>query len=164
MKTLVHLKNQYGLSILVLAHSPKRFSRAHITVAHLHGSKMLSTFADSIFAMGISRRGTSVRYLKGIKHRSSAARESSAEVATLRLEKKDRVLGFTFEGFTDERAHAGWGLRESSIDRLALIEHVEELSEKQFSQREIAAELGISAATVNRCLKAKNEAEMPISL
>ncbi len=164
MKTLVHLKNQYGLSILVLAHSPKRFSRAHISVAHLHGSKMLSNFADSIFAMGTSMRGENCRYLKGVKHRSSAARPVSTEVASLRIGKSGRFLGFTFDGFKDERAHIGWSLRESTVDRDALIEQVEELSQRNFSQREIAAELGVSPATVNRSLNLKKKEETPVSL
>lgn len=164
MKTLVHLKNRHGLSILVLAHSPKRFSRSHISAAHLHGSTMLSNFADSIFAMGTSMRGENIRYLKGVKHRSSAARPISTEVATIRIGKSGRFLGFTFDGFKDERAHIGWSLRESTLDRHALIEHVDALSQRKFSQREIAAELGVSPATVNRSLKLKKGEETPVSL
>lgn len=162
MKTLVRLKRNFGISILVLAHTPKRYTRTPITVAHLQGSKMLSNFADSIFAMGTSRRGKNIRYLKGIKHRSSAAREESAGVATLRIKKSDWFLGFKFEGYADERAHIGWSYGTAIEAEFA--QHVERLLEKRMTQREIAEELGVSPATVNRCLRAKMKEDIPVSL
>ena len=61
MKTLVQLKNELGISILVLAHTQKRFTRSPIEIAHLNGSKMLSVFTDSMFALGTSRRGKRLR-------------------------------------------------------------------------------------------------------
>lgn len=162
MKTLVRLKRDLGISILVLAHTPKRFTRTPITVAHLQGSKMLSNFADSIFAMGTSRLGKNVRYLKGIKHRSSAAREGSAEVATMRIERSGWFLGFRFEGYADERSHIGWSYGMALEAEFA--SHVERLIERGLTQRELAAELGVSQATVNRCLKARNREEIPVSV
>jgi hypothetical protein len=157
MKRLVRLKKALGISILVLAHTPKRFTRSPITVAHLQGSKMLSNFADSVIALGSSRRGKNVRYLKGIKHRSSAARDEAAEVAQLRIERFGWFLGFKFEGYTDERAHVGWSYGTAMEADFA--RHVERLVERGLTQREIAEELGVSPATVNRCLKARSEAE-----
>ena len=157
MKTLVQLKRNLGISILVLAHTPKRYTRTPITVAHLQGSKMLSNFADSIFAMGTSRRGKNIRYLKGIKHRSSAARDASAEVATLRIEKADWFLGFKFEGHTDERAHIGWSYGMALEAEFA--EHVERLAEKGLTQRQIAEELGVGSTTINRCMKGLRQEE-----
>jgi len=157
MRMLVAIKNHLGISILVLAHTPKRYSRASLTIEHLHGSKMLSNFADSIFAMGLSRRGSEYRYLKGIKHRSAAARDVETEVATIHIGKTGRFLGFEFSGYTDERAHTGWHHGESNADRLAFVARVIELAGKNMTQRDIAKELGISASTVNRCLKFNEE-------
>ena len=162
MKILVQLKRKLGISILVLAHTPKRYARTPITVAHLQGSKMLSNFADSIFAMGSSRRGMNIRYLKGIKHRSSAARGESAEVATIKIERSGWFLGFKFEGRCDERAHVGWSYGTAIEAEFA--QHVERLLEKRMTQREIAEELGVSQATVNRCIKARTEEEASVSL
>ena len=162
MKTLVQLKHRLGISILVLAHTPKSFSRTPLTVAHLHGSKMLSNFADSIFALGSSRQGKDIRYVKGIKHRSAVARETSTEVATLKIEKRDWFLGFTFERYSDERAHVGWSYGTALAAEFA--EHVERLSERGLTQREIAADLGVSQSTVYRCLKARDQGKMPVSV
>lgn len=157
MKALQRLKRQHGLSILVLAHTPKRFVHSRLTINDLQGSKMLANFADSIFAMGTSRRGANVRYLKPIKHRSSAAREIEPGVATVKLDKRDCFLGFTFAGYADERDHIGWMRSVLEPERLALIEKIAELDKKSMTQRAIALELGISAATVNRCLKIVKE-------
>jgi len=148
MKTLVQLKRNLGISILVLAHTPKRFTRTPITVAHLQGSKMLSNFADSIFAMGTSRRGKNIRYLKGIKHRNAAAREELKEVATMRIERDDWFLGFKFEGYADERSHIGWSYGMALEAEFA--EHVERLVKSGLSQRQIARELGVGSSTINR--------------
>lgn len=157
MKALQRLRKRLGLSILVLAHTPKRLLHSPMTINDLQGSKMLANFADSIFTMGTSRRGSDIRYLKGIKYRSAAARASETEVATIRLARDACFLGFTFEGYTDESDHTGWLRSAADPDRLAMIRRAVELAEKQFSQREIARELGVSAATVNRCLNAIKE-------
>ncbi len=157
MKTLVALKNRSGLSILVLAHTPKRYSRTCLTAEHLQGSRMLSNFADSIFAMGFSSRGSEFRYLKGIKRRNTAARDAETEVAAIHIGRSGRFLGFTFDGYTDERSHAGWNRGESEDDRVALVKRIADLALEGLTQREIAKQLGISAATVNRCLKFNEE-------
>ncbi|HLA95977.1 MAG TPA: hypothetical protein VK612_09665, partial [Pyrinomonadaceae bacterium] len=164
MQTLANLKNGLGVSILVLAHTPKRFSRSPILIAHLHGSKMLSNFAESMFAMGTSRRGNRIRYIKAIKYRYSPDRDTETEVATVRIGKEGSFLGFTFENFTDERSHVGWRHRETSAARPEFVRKVEELVLRQFTQREIADELGVSQTTINRCLKGKNEEGSPVSL
>jgi RecA-family ATPase len=54
MRELRRLKKELGLSILVLAHTPKRDTARRITVNDLQGSKVLSNFADNIFAIGQS--------------------------------------------------------------------------------------------------------------
>ena len=58
MRGLLRLKKELGLSILVLAHTPKRDTARRITVHDLQGSKFLSNFADNIFAIGSSNIDT----------------------------------------------------------------------------------------------------------
>ena len=48
MKRLKELKQKHGLSILILAHTPKRYGLVPISNNDLAGSKHLSNFADSI--------------------------------------------------------------------------------------------------------------------
>lgn len=156
MKALSRLKRKLGISILVLAHTPKRYFRAPLTVNDLQGSKMIANFADSIFALGSSRKGKDVRYLKSIKQRSTAA-DADNRTATLRLEKDVCMLGFKFEEHSDERDHIGWMRSGLEPERMMLTEKVLELEKQGLSQRKIGVALGVSVATVNRCLKAINE-------
>ena len=70
MKHLKALKNKHGLSILALAHTPKRDLSKPITKNDLQGSKMLINFCDSSFSIGESNTDKSLRYLKQIKSRN----------------------------------------------------------------------------------------------
>ena len=87
MKILNHLKVTYGLSMLILAHTPKRYGASPLSVNDLFGSKMLSNFADSIFAMGASRSGPNVRYLKQLKSRQHQRKYDENNVFTMHLQK-----------------------------------------------------------------------------
>ncbi len=71
MKSLKRFSRENDLSILVLAHTPKRRFSLALTENDLHGSKMIANFADSLFAIGHSRTDNAIRYLKQIKCRSS---------------------------------------------------------------------------------------------
>ena len=71
MKHLKALKNKYGLSILALAHTPKRDLSKPITRNDLQGSKMLINFCDSSFSIGESNTDKNIRYLKQIKQRNT---------------------------------------------------------------------------------------------
>ena len=75
MKNLKNLKNKYGLSLLILAHTPKRDLSKPITRNDLSGSKMLMSFTDSSFAIGESQKDKNIRYLKQIKVRQNESLE-----------------------------------------------------------------------------------------
>jgi predicted ATP-dependent serine protease len=105
MRELKALKETENLSILVLAHTPKRpFSRP-LSTNDLAGSKMLANFTDSIFAIGDSIHGPAVRYLKQIKPRSTPLIYDETNVAVARIEKPSNFLKFTFNGFAREAEH-----------------------------------------------------------
>ncbi|MBZ4652549.1 MAG: Bacterial regulatory s, luxR family protein [Proteiniphilum sp.] len=70
MKHLKRLKSKYNLSLLVLAHTPKRDLTKPLTRNDLQGSKVLMNFCDSSFAIGESSSDSSFRYIKMIKVRS----------------------------------------------------------------------------------------------
>lgn len=152
MKAIARLRRDFGLSVLVLAHTPKRYAAWPFTLNDLQGSKMIANFADSVFALGRSRLGPEVRYLKCLKQRNSFD-ETDDRVATLRIKKDTCWLGMEFEGLTDERDHIGWMTSPKEPERMHLIKKVAELSGLGLTQREIGERLGVSAPTVNRCLK-----------
>lgn len=61
MFRLMALKKKYGLSILVLAHTPKRCLSNPITQNDLAGSKKLYNFFDSVFAIGKSAKDSDLK-------------------------------------------------------------------------------------------------------
>ena len=150
MKHLKALKNKYDLSILVLAHTPKRNLNLPITRNDLQGSKMLINFCDSAFSIGESAKDKSLRYLKQIKSRNSEIIYDSENVAVYEITKPDNFLSFTFVHTGNEHEH----LKHHSVeDKNSLIEKAKELNNKGISQREISKQLCIGLGTVNKYLK-----------
>jgi len=151
MKSLKALKNDYNLSILVLAHTPKRRNATQpISADDLHGSKLLINFADSAFAIGKSTADTDLCYLKQIKQRNTRQRYGHDNVALCRIQKPGTFLHFEFEGYSHERHHL---LTRTAADRQQLANKIAALSADGHSQREISDQLGISLATVNRLIR-----------
>lgn len=150
MKELIRLKKKFNLSILALAHTPKRDLSRPLTVNDLQGSKMLSNFADSIFAIGESAKDKNLRYLKQIKARNTEIIYDAENVATCQVAKPDNFLMFEFLNFGSEREHLK---ALSETDKADLIQQVKNLSALGESQRTIAKELRISLTSVNRYLK-----------
>ncbi|MDB5086564.1 MAG: hypothetical protein JWR09_558, partial [Mucilaginibacter sp.] len=106
MKSLKALKTDHNLSILVLAHTPKRRNATQpISADDLHGSKLLINFADSAFAIGKSTADTNLCYLKQIKQRNTRQRYGHDNVCLCRIQKPGTFLHFTFEGNSAERLH-----------------------------------------------------------
>lgn len=152
MMRLVQLKRKYNLSILVIAHTPKRPLSAPITQNDLAGSKKLYNFFDSVFAIGKSAKDENLRYVKQVKCRYGAFEYDSENVILYSIEKTDSFLHFQFMDFVTEREH----LKEPEDgDRAALAERAKEEISKGKTYRETAKELGISLAKVQRLIKVK---------
>jgi len=150
MKWLKSFARKYGLSILVLAHTPKRNLSNPITRNDLQGSKMLINFCDGCFAIGESTRGTNIRYIKEIKQRNEPIRYDAENVIVCEIIKPDNFLHFSFLEWGCESEH----LRQmTATDRDDLIEQVKELSSQGKSQREISKQLGIGLGSVNKYRK-----------
>ncbi|WP_018478137.1 AAA family ATPase [Pontibacter roseus] len=150
MKHLKALKSKYGLSVLVLAHTPKRDLSKPLTRNDLSGSKMLMNFCDSAFAIGESHSDKNIRYIKQIKARNTEIVYDADNVALCQVTKDLNFLQFEFMGMAAEREH----LREhTEKDRDTIIEKAKELSQQGKSQRQIATELSISLGAVNKYLK-----------
>ncbi len=156
MKKLKYLKTRHGLSILVLAHTPKRNTAIPISRNDLQGSKMLMNFCDSAFAIGESQTMPGYRYLKQIKQRSIAETYGADNVCLLKLERRNNLLQFTLTGHSAEHAHLR---RPDQVDRDRLARQVADLHSKGYSQRKIAAQLKLGLATVNRMVSWANGGE-----
>ena len=150
MKHLKALKNKYGLSILALAHTPKRDLSKPITRNDLQGSKMLINFCDSSFSIGESHSDKNLRYLKQIKQRNTEQIYDAENVCVCQIDKPLNFLLFEFVNFGKEWEHLK---QHTEKDKENLNEKVNELKQQGRSLREIGAELGISHMKVSRIIK-----------
>ncbi len=151
MQMLIDLKRRKGLSILVLAHTPKRNTASKLTQNSLAGSKRIANFMDSMFAIGATQTDRPAgRYIKQIKVRSSEMEYGEDHVITAWLVK---------EGDYVSLMHIGYG-RECDLlapvdsNEANLKERVSALSEEGLSVRKIAEQLGVSKSLVFKVMKA----------
>ena len=150
MHRLNALKEKYGLTIIVVAHSPKRDRSKAITADDLYGSSRLMQLADSAFAIGFSVQGPDIRYVKTTKYRADEYPYPAEHVAVYRLESKDGFVQFTYQGTSDEKDH----LRENnSVSEAEDMQELLDLQAKGMTLKEMAAETGISKSTIHRKIK-----------
>jgi len=151
MKHLKALKNKYNLSILALAHTPKRDVSQPINGNDLQGSKMLMNFCDSAFTIGESQADKSLRYIKQIKQRNTEQVYGGDNVCLCQIVKPDNFLQFDFVSYGREWDHLQ---RDKNEAREKLTEEVLALHHEGRSLREIGKQLGIPFQRVDRLLKA----------
>ncbi|MEN0056932.1 MAG: AAA family ATPase [Mucilaginibacter sp.] len=156
MRHLNALKARHQLSILVLAHTPKRQIANPITRNDLQGSKMLINFADSAFAIGECCQtqpdagdtpAAPYRYLKQVKQRNGTEVYGAQNVCLFKLIRSDSFLQFEFAG----HAHEYDLLRRySQQQHHHYAQQVALLLTDGKSQRQIADKLHISLGLVNK--------------
>jgi len=151
MKHLKALKTRYNLSILALAHTPKRDLTLGITRNDLQGSKMLMNFCDSAFAVGESQQDKSLRYLKQIKQRNTEQVYGADNVCLCQIIKPGNFLKYDFVSYGQEWEHLSKQRGELPDEQIA---KATELKLQGKSLREIGKEMGISFQRVDRLLKA----------
>lgn len=150
MSRLMELKRKYGLSILILAHTPKRQLNMPITQNDLAGSKKLYNFFDSVFAIGKSAKDENLRYIKQLKVRYGNFEYGGNNVIVCAIEKADDFLRFVTLGYALESAH----LKEiTEEERNRMKNEARVLHSQGMSYREIAQKLGISKTTAERYCK-----------
>jgi RecA-family ATPase len=151
MKHLKALKNRYGLSILALAHTPKRDVGQPINRNDLQGSKMLMNFCDSAFTVGESQADKNLRYLKQIKQRNTEQVYGADNVCLCGIAKPYNFLQYEFVGYGREWDH----LKRPKDDKNdELMKEAVNLKQQGLSLREIGRKLSIQHQKVDRLLKA----------
>lgn len=124
MKHLKSLKSKYELSILALAHTPKRDLSKPITRNDLQGSKMLINFCDSSFAIGESSTDKGTRYIKQIKARNTEIIYDTDNVIVCSIDKPHNFLQFEFLNYGSEREHLK---QPTEIDKSELENNIKDL-------------------------------------
>lgn len=154
MKRLKNLKEEYGLSFLILAHTTKTKDAKPITQDDLAGSKKLMNFTDSAFAMGKSRVDGSI-YLKQIKARMGSIVYHEDNVLVGGLVNDNNFLHFEDYGTaTEESLLKKSNKAVSDPTKIEDIEHAYTLHSKEgLSNRQIAKELGVSDKTIGKWIR-----------
>jgi RecA-family ATPase len=150
MKHFKALKSKYGLSILILAHTPKRDLSKTITRNDLAGSKMLINFCDSVFTIGESSQDTGTRYLKQIKSRNTEIIFDAENVAVCCIEKPNNFLQFNLNGFGTEKEHLKERTEKDNADRE---QEILQLKNEGLSNTEIGRRMGVSEGAVRKWFK-----------
>jgi hypothetical protein len=148
--SLQALKTKYRLSILVLAHTPKRNPAKPLSRDDLQGSKMLINFADSAFAIGESQHTPGQRYLKQIKQRSSAQTYGAPNICLCNIIKPYNFLQFEFPGNASEADHL---MPRTEQSRRYAETQIAVLHQQGHTIRQIAEQLYLAPTTVHRILK-----------
>ena len=147
MKFLNSIKKKYNLSILVLAHTPKRDASKPLTKNDLSGSKMLMNFCDSCFAIGESAQEKGLRYIKQIKQRNTEMIYDTQNIIVCKIEKKSNFLEFVFVGYENEQDHLKPRNNKDQLNEIL------ELKKQNIPNTQIAERLGISEGAVRYTLK-----------
>ena len=156
MIQLNNLKKRYDLSMLVLAHPPKRSLDCPITSNDLAGSKRLYNFFDSVFAIGKSAQDGGLRYVKQLKVRYGTYSYDADNVILYEIEKVDAFLQFVHRGYSTEKEHLRkLGDNESSQRDCMILQ----LSQSGKSVREIASQVNCGKSTVSRIIQRSKEAK-----
>lgn len=148
MTKLVYLKKKYGLSVLVIAHTPKRNDYDPITLNDLAGSKKLSNFFDSAIAIGKVVGEPNRRYIKQIKGRVGALTHDASRVMLCEIEN---TSNFTrFRHFADVAEKTLLSVKEDRQDKRA---QALDLYRQGMKIKDIADEIKVPAPTIYKWIK-----------
>jgi len=150
MKHLKRLKNKYGLSVLVLAHTPKRDETKQIAMNDLAGSSMLMNFCDTSFTIGRSCIDKDLRYIKQLKARSTEIKFDSENVATCQISKSDNFLKFDFIDVSFEWKHLK---QETENDKNKKLHEAIKMNQQGVTNIEIAKHFGVSEGAIRKWIK-----------
>lgn len=150
MMKLTKLKKKHDLSLLIIAHTPKRSLSSQITQNDLAGSKKLYNFFDSCFSIGMSAKDGGLRYIKQMKARHGEYEYDANNVIVCQIERINAFLQFVPIGLSTEREH----LKErSEKDRAALMQQAIEMRASKMPVKEISIALDVPEKTLYRWLK-----------
>lgn len=151
MKALLKLKNRLNITMVVMAHTPKRSGTDPLGLKDIAGSSRLGNFTTSAIAIGKSIKDEHLRYIKCTKTRNTANEHGSENVAVFEIAKDENgLVGLEFIEYDSERNHL---MELPEQKRIAEVEAIKEMYLKGLPQREIAEMQGCSLGKVNSIIK-----------
>ena len=150
MMKIIRLKKKYHLTIIVIAHTPKRRGYEPITQNDLAGSAKLINFFDAGIAIARSAKDPNLRYVKQVKVRTGEYLYDADNVIIYDVNKVDGFLKFEFREYGREGDHLKIPTKDYETDE---IQDILKLQHQGKSLREIAKDLDMSLGMVQRRLK-----------
>lgn len=147
MMKLIRLKKKYGLTTIVIAHTPKRRGFEPITQNDLAGSAKLMNFFDAGIALARSAKDNNLRYLKQVKVRTGEYQYDAENVIVYDVVKTDGFLKFEFQGYAKEDEHLK---NRDGGDDYEEIQSILKLQKEGKSVREIAEFMDMAKSSVQR--------------
>lgn len=147
MKLILDLSRKKNISILLIAHTPKRDIYSPIQLEDLAGSKALSNFVDVVFCIGESIQASNYRYIKQLKNRNYPIEYGADNVINYKIEKENSFLKFNFIDFGKEKEHLQ--INEKNEKK----EEAKRLKALGKTNVAIAKHLSVSEKTIRRWLK-----------
>jgi AAA domain/DnaB-like helicase N terminal domain len=108
MERFEYLRDKYQLTLLIIAHTPKRNNNTQpVTSYDMAGSAIASDFADSIIAINVDNNDDRLKYIKQVKSRDDEAAYGETNVIRCNMESAENgtFLNFSFIGLGSERDH-----------------------------------------------------------
>jgi KaiC/GvpD/RAD55 family RecA-like ATPase len=159
MKQLIRLKKKYGLTTIVIAHTPKRRGWKPITQNDLAGSSKLINFFDAGIALARSANDTNLRYLKQVKVRTGEFQYDEDNVLLMDVNKDDGFLKFDVLGTGREEDHLNALEGGEMADELISIL---KMQKEGMTVREIAEVMNIGKSSVQRRIEAARQSHITI--
>ena len=150
MRRLKQLKEKYGLSILIVAHTTKKRDSTPLTQDNLAGSKKLMNFVDSAFAIGKSLIETDVKYIKQLKVRYGKFTNDEDNVLLCKIVKEDNFPHFVECGNAVEKDLLNTRKSIANEGKRELMHAAYLLHTQGVSNRKIGRELGVSDKTIGK--------------
>lgn len=155
MRRLKLLKEKYGLSFLIVAHTTKKRDSSPLNQDNLAGSKKLMNFVDSAFAIGKSLVDTDVKYIKQLKVRTGKYVYDEDNVLLCKIEKEDNFPHFIECGYAVEKDLLNTKRAIVDESKKELIDAIYLKHLQGESNRKISLELGISDKTIGKWIRQK---------
>ena len=153
MRRLKLLKEKYGLSFLIVAHTTKKKDNAPLVQDDLAGSKKFMNYVDSAFAIGKSLVETDVKYIKQLKVRYGKFIYEEDNVLLCRIVKEDNFPHFVECGCAVEKDLLNTKKSISDEAKRGLIQAAYLLHTQGKSNRNIGSELGVSDKTIGKWIR-----------
>ena len=138
-KLLALIKQIKGLTILVVAHTPKRDRSQPLESRHLAGAKSLSNYASALFGISKSMKDSNVRYIKQLKCRGDEEIFTEENVLEFTIIKERSQLVMDYVGTAFEKEHLQYEDMEDKDQQINDL--ILELGDKNYSTRKISEEI-----------------------